>query len=567
MQQINIGKAQSNDVVINDPSVSRTHLKIFIDDEQNVFITDLGSTNGTFVNGLRIDKPVKLETMDILLAGNTLIDWRRFLIAEDDLVDVYETLKDNNELLKVKTRLNLTGQSLKKNFFKRLFNVEVPLIISLVIFISSFFFPFYNESSFLGYQVLVDSFEVKLENTFYLILYYAPVLLIALNIFFSGRFSSKLKSLLLLLYLLVATIDFQDDHISRFLMGYWLWFISASFFMILSIYMKDSLVTVIKSRLVHKPISAENNLAPLYSPIIMTFIITLSILLNILSFNKTIALLIQNNVGLHIAKKYIGKDLFGQKKQKKQNTSVTYDFSCLANENDGGSSETIYTFGELTRSVQSVFFDDIDISVADEQDAGRDFLNQIESEFQLITTGADIQNLRSIVNDLTSRLAKPRGFEYKIYLVNDPMLNAITSGGHIVFFKGLYDFCKNKSELAAVISHEIAHNELGHLTLGLKKQKAASDWGLLGEIVLKIENELTQSFNQKQETEADLFGMDIVVPTLFSNCASIDLWNRMSTQESDYDMVDNFFRSHPYSRSRTKCIERHLVSNYNNNCN
>ena len=164
-------------------------------------------------------------------------------------------------------------------------------------------------------------------------------------------------------------------------------------------------------------------------------------------------------------------------------------------------------------------------------------------------------------------MAKPRGFKYKIHFVDDSMLNAMTAGGHIFFFKGMYDFCNTNSELAAIISHEIAHNELGHLTIGMKKQKVANNWGILGEIVLGIENAITQSFNQKQESEADLFGMDLVYPSSFRNCDAVTLWERMSQNENEFDVVDNFFRSHPYSKNRSKCIINHLTSNYNKNCN
>ena len=73
MQQIKIGKASTNDIVINDITVSREHLAVFIDDDKNVFITNLGSTNGSYVNGIRIEKSVKLETLDVLRVGNSLV--------------------------------------------------------------------------------------------------------------------------------------------------------------------------------------------------------------------------------------------------------------------------------------------------------------------------------------------------------------------------------------------------------------------------------------------------------------------------------------------------------------
>ena len=80
------------------------------------------------------------------------------------------------------------------------------------------------------------------------------------------------------------------------------------------------------------------------------------------------------------------------------------------------------------------------------------------------------------MDDLVSRLSTPRGFNYKIYLVEEDIENAFTIGGKIFFYRGMYNFLKNDSELSALISHEISHNELGHSILALKKNKVASDW-------------------------------------------------------------------------------------------
>ena len=62
------------------------------------------------------------------------------------------------------------------------------------------------------------------------------------------------------------------------------------------------------------------------------------------------------------AEKNDTKKLNKRKQQKKQRTSVTYDFSCLSTNGDIGSNDAIYNFGEITREVQSSFFDNIDIS-------------------------------------------------------------------------------------------------------------------------------------------------------------------------------------------------------------
>ena len=51
---LKVGKALDNDVVLNIPFISEYHLEIFRDVQGNVFMTDLNSSNGTFVNGNKL---------------------------------------------------------------------------------------------------------------------------------------------------------------------------------------------------------------------------------------------------------------------------------------------------------------------------------------------------------------------------------------------------------------------------------------------------------------------------------------------------------------------------------
>lgn len=65
MQRITIGRAKDNDIVLDHPQVSRYHAVI----ERfgpRYRIRDLKSTNGTFVNGRRITKPLDLKEGDII---------------------------------------------------------------------------------------------------------------------------------------------------------------------------------------------------------------------------------------------------------------------------------------------------------------------------------------------------------------------------------------------------------------------------------------------------------------------------------------------------------------------
>jgi len=65
--RITIGRDPSNDVYVNHPVVSKQHAEI-VKQEGKFFIVDLGSTNGTFVNGIKV-KRHQLHELDRIVVG------------------------------------------------------------------------------------------------------------------------------------------------------------------------------------------------------------------------------------------------------------------------------------------------------------------------------------------------------------------------------------------------------------------------------------------------------------------------------------------------------------------
>ncbi|MCC6148448.1 MAG: FHA domain-containing protein [Anaerolineaceae bacterium] len=63
-----IGRDLNNDVTINDPEVSRRHARLFMQGA-NFVIEDLGSTNGTQINGQRIMGPHILRSGELIVFG------------------------------------------------------------------------------------------------------------------------------------------------------------------------------------------------------------------------------------------------------------------------------------------------------------------------------------------------------------------------------------------------------------------------------------------------------------------------------------------------------------------
>ncbi len=65
-----IGREQDNDVVILDPKVSRYHAQITLKDGQWL-LTDLGSSNHTYLNGVAVTEPTTLQSGDRINLGET----------------------------------------------------------------------------------------------------------------------------------------------------------------------------------------------------------------------------------------------------------------------------------------------------------------------------------------------------------------------------------------------------------------------------------------------------------------------------------------------------------------
>ena len=74
-QAVTIGKGPSTLQITDDAAVSTRHAELVLRGGAFV-VTDLGSTNGTFVNSVRITQPTRLGDGDLLRFGNTQMKFR-----------------------------------------------------------------------------------------------------------------------------------------------------------------------------------------------------------------------------------------------------------------------------------------------------------------------------------------------------------------------------------------------------------------------------------------------------------------------------------------------------------
>src|SRR6185369_12855796 len=88
-EETQIGKGPRNDLVIADPSVSTAHSVLRRENEAYT-IADLGSRNGTFVNGERVTSPRRLSHGDVIGMGLSKLTFRLSDYSETGAIDLDE---------------------------------------------------------------------------------------------------------------------------------------------------------------------------------------------------------------------------------------------------------------------------------------------------------------------------------------------------------------------------------------------------------------------------------------------------------------------------------------------
>lgn len=245
---------------------------------------------------------------------------------------------------------------------------------------------------------------------------------------------------------------------------------------------------------------------------------------------------------------------------------MTYSYECLKTKSG--------KVGDFFEKADDLLNDAVttNITVTDEEVSafGGTFYAELkkDSSIRLDEKNPINAKLKTILADLLKARIQPSGIKYDIFLIDDDeTLNAYTAGGKIFVTTAMLKACKTDDQLYSIIGHEIGHNEKGHIRLYIQQQKAAEKYlGEYGETVLTIKKLLTMSFNQKKELEADYYGLDLAWRLGYNICATKTFWDSLSVTE-EHNMLEDMFRTHPYSDLRSKCLKQHIEKNFHQTCN
>src|SRR5918993_1342677 len=68
---VTLGRSSDNDMELGDDEFASAHHARVEPRRDGVWVEDVGSTNGTFVNGMKLDGPRKLTPGDVIRVGET----------------------------------------------------------------------------------------------------------------------------------------------------------------------------------------------------------------------------------------------------------------------------------------------------------------------------------------------------------------------------------------------------------------------------------------------------------------------------------------------------------------
>ena len=204
-------------------------------------------------------------------------------------------------------------------------------------------------------------------------------------------------------------------------------------------------------------------------------------------------------------------------------------------------------------------------SLAEERQRAQQLVQKLDAKGQLIKD----RNLNNYLNNVMNRVAKTRpagSVPLQVHIVKDADVNAFTTGGGYVFFNaGMLAAMENEAQLAAVMAHEIAHIDRGHVQAGAANRQAVQIGAALAQIgaaAAGINSGLTDlaigvgaqgvsaNFSRSQESDADNTGVQYLARAGYNAIKGAESFAVLQRLYGNREGVASFFASHPAPQNR-----------------
>jgi hypothetical protein len=149
---------------------------------------------------------------------------------------------------------------------------------------------------------------------------------------------------------------------------------------------------------------------------------------------------------------------------------------------------------------------------------------------------------------------------YPVVLGDGDEVNAYADGKQVVIQRGMMRFATSDTELALVISHEIAHNSMSHVRSKMTNYALGTVVDLAAQILLGIPTQglfgklAGNAYSQGFESEADYVGLYIMAQSGGDIDNAPQFWRRMATL-SPNAIKSSHLASHPATPERFVALE------------
>ena len=149
---------------------------------------------------------------------------------------------------------------------------------------------------------------------------------------------------------------------------------------------------------------------------------------------------------------------------------------------------------------------------------------------------------------------------YPVVLGDGDEVNAYADGKQVVIQRGMMRFATSDTELALVISHEIAHNSMSHVRSKMTNYALGTVVDLAAQILLGIPTQglfgklAGNAYSQDFESEADYVGLYIMAQSGGDIDNAPQFWRRMATL-SPNAIKSSHLASHPATPERFVALE------------
>ncbi|WP_428357116.1 M48 family metallopeptidase [Methyloprofundus sp.] len=181
--------------------------------------------------------------------------------------------------------------------------------------------------------------------------------------------------------------------------------------------------------------------------------------------------------------------------------------------------------------------------------------------------------INAYVRCVATAITNEVGGDWEVVVFKEPSANAFALPGRkIGVHTGLLAVAQNQDQLAAVLGHEVAHVLANHGNERVSQKTAVNQSLSISQAVINPQSELGQTgmgllglgaeygiimpFSRAHESEADIYGLNLMASAGFNPQESVTLWQNMG--KAGGETPPEFMSTHPAHETRITDLQKQM---------